>query len=310
MKRLKFPLFIALTVALCAAPVYQAGAASGVASVAVSSVGTASSVTPQPTTSVQAVEPSVVEEMKGPLPSFIPGWPTSMPQTGIIGTSEAKGMSPSTVITVSDDTTSGSISAGNISTATSITPTTPAAKTGTAINGEIPSDLWAENEVAEIKILSAVEEKTEAVETTEEAAPAQALIQITKPETNDTVFKSAYSICGVRNSEVDAKEVITVYLLRYNPETFAYEFFEDVEGVYTWEIGANGVFTKNVELSEGENRFALAAYKSSLGVAFTVGDVQTALFNITYKGQETVDKINEKLKELTVSNIFKEIEKK
>ena len=159
-----------------------------------------------------------------------------------------------------------------------------------------------EEEIIETKIHAMVEDTLESTE--------QFLVQVTKPVTNETVFKESYSICGIRDSAVDPKEEIVVYLLRYDSEAESYKFFEDIDGDYVWEISANGVFTKNVILNEGDNKFAVAAYKASFGDTFTEGDVQVALFNITYKGQETLDKINEKLKGLTISSIFKEIENK
>ena len=143
-----------------------------------------------------------------------------------------------------------------------------------------------------------------------ESGIGPSLIQITKPSADETVYKDAYSICGVRSDEVMSEETIVVYLARYNAETQLYEFFKDVDGFDNWTIGLNGVFTKSVLLSNGSNKFAIAAYKVTAEKTLKPEDVQILKFDIVFKGKNTVLLINEKLKELTISTIFKEIENK
>ena len=90
---------------------------------------------------------------------------------------------------------------------------------------------------------------------------AQLYIEVTKPTGDETVYKEDFAICGVRNGDIDPEDSIAVYLAKINPETAAYEEAIDTEGSSSWEIGANGIFAKNVSLAEGDNRFALAAYR-------------------------------------------------
>ena len=283
MKSYRFLIIVMLVVAICTLPAITVSA-SGVVT-----TGAAG----------QQSEKAAVEDLKSSAAGGLSGWLPKLPQTGVVNSTSTT-FNPGGAAPANENNTGGS-PAPAASAAASITPTVPASKT-VAGKGEDAGETLTEAEIIASKIQAVVAETEENSE--------QFLVQVTKPETNETVFKSTYSICGVRNAKLESKEAIVVYLLRYNPETLAYNLFEDVDGAYAWEISANGVFTKNVALSTGDNKFALAAYKASLGSAFTATDVQVTMFNITYKGQVTVDKINEKLKELTVSSIFKEIENK
>ncbi|MDR3119783.1 MAG: hypothetical protein LBU58_00335 [Clostridiales bacterium] len=150
---------------------------------------------------------------------------------------------------------------------------------------------------------------------TPEAAAPQILIEVTNPSADETVYKNTYSICGVRNDDIDPSETLVLYLTRYNAATQTYELFADIVGDARWQVGSNGVFTKSVLLDEGDNAFAIAACKVSVADAVKSGqraltgaDIQVARFTIHYRSQSIADKISEKLKELAIANILKEIE--
>ena len=150
------------------------------------------------------------------------------------------------------------------------------------------------------------------------------LINVTNPKANESdlnaptveiVYKSTYSICGVRDDEADPEEPIILYLTRYNETADSYTEIADIDGETRWVVGSNGVFTRSVMLEEGENRFAIAACKSSVikaavseGRPIGADEVQVEKFTITYRSQNVAEKISEVLKELTIANILKEID--
>ena len=317
MKSLRNLLFLIVVAALCVTPVYPVNAAAATAAVPIPTTAPGTTIPavalPAATLEVAVAQSSpkvseqpVTEPLMSPPLVPIPGRTATSPQTGIVGSDVTIfGPSGATVgvgTTGAGTTTAGSAAGAGSSPAATIAPSVPATGTTGGAGPEANETPLTEEEIIEAKIYAIVEDTGENTE--------QFLVQVTKPVTNETVFKESYSICGIRDSAVDPKEEIVVYLLRYDSETGSYEFFEDIDGDYVWEISSNGVFTKNVILDEGDNKFAVAAYKASLGDTFTGEDVQVTMFNITYKGQETLDKINEKLKGLTISSIFKEIENK
>ena len=150
------------------------------------------------------------------------------------------------------------------------------------------------------------------------------LINVTNPKNNesdpsaptiDIVYKSTYSICGVRDDEADPEEPIVLILTRYNEAAESYTEIADIDGETRWVVGSNGVFTRSVLLEEGENRFAIAACKASVikaastdGKVISADEVQVEKFTITYRSQNVAEKISEVFKELTIANILKEID--
>ena len=162
-----------------------------------------------------------------------------------------------------------------------------------------------------------------------QAAP-QVFINITNPNniddaTNDSsdggvqvaeiVYKSTYSICGVRDDDANPDVPIILYLTRYDVETGKYIELADIDGEARWTVGANGVFTRSIQLEEGENRLAIAACEATVidaakanGREITDNEIQVIKFTILYRAQSVAEKINEVLKELTIANILKEID--
>jgi hypothetical protein len=138
-------------------------------------------------------------------------------------------------------------------------------------------------------------------------------VTVTKPVDGETVYKSAFSICGAR-SEAAAEGSLALYLARLNPATGLYEEFLNVDGEARVTIGLNGVFSSNVLLSEGENSFAIAVCREAggeilaSGESLASGDIQVTKFTIVCKGRSVADKISEKLKEHTLLSIIKELE--
>ena len=160
---------------------------------------------------------------------------------------------------------------------------------------------------------------TASVDPTTKATPLQAigyaqknteqtLVKVTKPVADETVYKESYAICGVRNEGISAEDTLVVLLAKYNAQKLAYEEANDINGASALTIGASGVFIINVKLIEGDNKFALAAYRQSKAGDLTVADVQVIKFNVVYRGSDFADKISERLKEITVSTIIKVIE--
>ena len=144
-----------------------------------------------------------------------------------------------------------------------------------------------------------------------------ALISVTNPKGNEVevVYKSTYSICGVRDDEADPEEPIIIFLTRYDLKTETFIEVADIAGDIQWTVGSNGVFTRSVLLEEGENKFAIAACTASIiEAAKTEGriiedhEIQIVRFNIIYRAQNVAEKISEIFKELTIANILKEIE--
>ncbi|MDR1439567.1 MAG: hypothetical protein LBJ10_06010 [Clostridiales bacterium] len=138
-------------------------------------------------------------------------------------------------------------------------------------------------------------------------------VTVTKPVGGETVYKSAFSICGARSDEAGEGEYV-LYLAKLNEATGLYEEFLNVDGEARVPIGLNGVFSDNVLLSEGSNSFAIAVCSMPASEALAAGGglepgaVQVTKFEIVCKGQSVADKISEKLKEHTLLSIFKELE--
>ncbi|MCL2165093.1 MAG: hypothetical protein FWH55_12070 [Oscillospiraceae bacterium] len=133
------------------------------------------------------------------------------------------------------------------------------------------------------------------------------LVEITKPISDEVVYKDTYAICGVRSEDIDPAEVLMVYLAKRKPDTLSYEEAFDIDKEGSWIIGANGIFARTVSLTVGDNNFALAIYRQADSEKLSEANVQIVLFNIIYPGYEAADRINEKLKENTVSTIIRGI---
>jgi hypothetical protein len=124
----------------------------------------------------------------------------------------------------------------------------------------------------------------------------------------------------VRDDDADASEPISLYLLRFSETEYSYSEFIEADGDAFWMVGSNGIFTKSVQLLEGDNKFAIAACKSSVPEAVTGGlrqaedindeEIQIVKFTITYRTQNVAEKIGEVVKELSIVNILNELEKK
>lgn len=87
----------------------------------------------------------------------------------------------------------------------------------------------------------------------------QFLVTITRPEGDESTFKKSYVICG--NS---VKDEISVMLLIYDSENKKYIPFANTDGDYIWNIGASGIFMKEVILpNKGANDVRIIAYKNN-----------------------------------------------
>lgn len=87
----------------------------------------------------------------------------------------------------------------------------------------------------------------------------QFLVTITRPEGDESTFKKSYVICG--NT---VKEDIRVMLLIYDKDEEKYIPFANTDGDYIWDIGASGIFMKEVILpNKGANDVRIIAYKKN-----------------------------------------------
>ena len=101
-------------------------------------------------------------------------------------------------------------------------------------------------------------------------------VTITRPDSDtDSTYKSSYVISGVS----DYTDV-TVVLQVYDEESESYVPMENTDGESTWEIGSFGVFSKEVQLAEGENKIRILAYSTSQN-DWTVDDIQVNKFTVT-----------------------------
>jgi len=104
----------------------------------------------------------------------------------------------------------------------------------------------------------------------------QWLVTITRPDSDtDSTYKSSYVISGVS----DYTDV-TVVLQVYDEESESYVPMENTDGESTWEIGSFGVFSKELQLTEGENKIRILAYRTSQN-DWKVDDIQVNKFTVT-----------------------------
>jgi len=106
----------------------------------------------------------------------------------------------------------------------------------------------------------------------------QFLVTITRPEYDtDSTYKSSYVISGV-SASTDTD--ITVVLQVYDKESESYVPMQNSDGESSWEIGSFGVFSKELQLTEGENKIRILAYKTSQN-DWKLKDIQANKFTVT-----------------------------
>lgn len=107
---------------------------------------------------------------------------------------------------------------------------------------------------------------------------SQFIVIITRPDDNESTFRKSYIICG--NTR---KENIRVKLLILNKNTGTYELFNNSNGENSWDIGASGVFMKEIDLPyEGSNTIRIVAYDKYASKSLVAGkNLQISDFTIT-----------------------------
>lgn len=105
------------------------------------------------------------------------------------------------------------------------------------------------------------------------------LIVVRKPETkNSATLKKTYGITGT------GKNGVTVSYYKFNGS--AYVSLKNADGnTMKTTIGSAGVFYKQVNLSEGHNKFAVRAENAS-------GSYQTVFFDINVLNQQILNNVN------------------
>jgi len=107
----------------------------------------------------------------------------------------------------------------------------------------------------------------------------QFLFTITRPEGDETTIYATYVISGYANDQA-----ITIQLLKQN-EDGEYVPFCNTDGESSWEVGAYGIFSKEVSLKEGANKIRVVAYKTDeidnleLGVNLQVNNFTVTRLN-------------------------------
>ncbi|MCX7747145.1 MAG: hypothetical protein N2645_09675 [Clostridia bacterium] len=127
-------------------------------------------------------------------------------------------------------------------------------------------------------------------------------INITRPEANESTFKTSYIFCG--NTD---QEGIKVELKYKDKETDKWEPLVTTDGDSSWIIGSSGIFIKEVKLpykgSNNENKIMIKAYKASN----PDGPKQIKEFTITVLDETFKEKIKNKLNSIgeALSRLFK-----
>lgn len=113
------------------------------------------------------------------------------------------------------------------------------------------------------------------------------LVTIIRPDQEtDSTYKSTYVISGVTDF-VDVRVVLEVY----NEESNEYVLMKNTDGESFWNIGRFGVFSKEIKLKEGMNRFRILAYMTSQESTLKEEDVQVKKFTVTLLKASIKDKI-------------------
>ncbi len=90
------------------------------------------------------------------------------------------------------------------------------------------------------------------------------MVTITRPEGDESTFKSSYVICGKSASSDVKVEDIRVELYIYDEETGKYVDFKNNDGTSYWDIGVAGIFMKEVILPDkGANMVRIVAYNKN-----------------------------------------------
>ncbi|MCX7924094.1 MAG: hypothetical protein N3B21_19105 [Clostridia bacterium] len=124
---------------------------------------------------------------------------------------------------------------------------------------------------------------------------SQFLVNITRPEGNESTFKKSYVICG-NTSE----QGVVVELYRFDESSKSYEPYENTDGESNWKIGISGIFMKEVQLDKGANDIMIIAYKES-----NADKKQVNRFTITVLDEGIKEKIKNGID--NIGNILKSI---
>lgn len=132
------------------------------------------------------------------------------------------------------------------------------------------------------------------------SSDSQFLVKITRPDGNESTFKTSYVICGVTDQEDVSVELLI-------EKDGRYEEFATTDGYSSWDIGSSGVFMKEVMLpNKGANKIRIVAYKKAEYESLAAGkNLQISNFTITVLEEGIKDKIKNGF--LRVSDMLKGI---
>lgn len=137
-------------------------------------------------------------------------------------------------------------------------------------------------------------------------ATEQFLVTITRPVVNETTFKKSYIICGVTE-----KSDIRVALAIKDAATGSYKYLKNSDGDSSWDIGSMGIFTKEVNLSEGVNNLKIVVYKKSEAGNLKPGEnIQISYHTINVLRESIRQKIENTIRMFTETIIDKNIMEK
>ncbi|MCL2741222.1 MAG: hypothetical protein FWE70_03815 [Oscillospiraceae bacterium] len=102
----------------------------------------------------------------------------------------------------------------------------------------------------------------EALDPSHKASKDMPILEVTRPFNLEEIsFKKAFIVCGFT-----AESNVRVYLLLFNKDLDRYERLY-INGTSGWDIGASGLFIKQIDLKEGKNQLRLLAYIKELDEA-------------------------------------------
>lgn len=118
------------------------------------------------------------------------------------------------------------------------------------------------------------------------------LVNITRPDGDESTFKKSYVLCGVSLDEENFKDLV-VKLLVYNEDSKTYKEYENVDKKTTWDLGKYGLFIKEMILpNKDENKIRLVIYKDSEKENLVLGDnLQINNFTIKILDEDIKEKI-------------------
>lgn len=117
-------------------------------------------------------------------------------------------------------------------------------------------------------------------------------VKITRPEGSESTFNNSYVISG--NTEFEG---IEVELYRLDKEKGKYVPYETTDGISSWEIGASGMFMKEVDLpNKGANNIMVVAYQKDDRskeqiTKFTITVLEENLKDVIKKGYNNIQEI-------------------